>query len=57
LLAEDIDAAARERMGLGEAKRKSGDIENEKEKKEPARKKKKFSTPKGQKKMTSFFMR
>ena len=57
LLAKDIDAAARERMGLGEAKRKSGDIENEKEKKEPARKKKKFSTPKGQKKMTCFFMR
>jgi len=56
IAAKDIDAAARERMGLGEAKRKKED-EGGKKKKEPAPKKKKFSTPKGQKKMTSFFMR
>ena len=58
IAAKDIDAAARERMGLGEAKRKKEDEGGkEKKKKEPAPKKKKFSTPKGQKKMTSFFMR
>ena len=55
---KDIDAAARERMGLGAAKRKNEDEGGrEKKKKEPAAKKKMFSTPKGQKKMTSFFMR
>ena len=57
LIAKDIDAAARERMGLGEAKRKNHEGGEEKKKKEPAPKKKKFSTPKGQKKMTAFFMR
>ena len=57
LIAKDIDAAARERMGLGEAKRKNCEGGEEKKKKEPAPKKKKFSTPKGQKKMTAFFMR
>ena len=57
LIAKDIDAAARERMGLGEAKRKNYEGGEEKKKKEPAPKKKKFSTPKGQKKMTAFFMR
>ena len=59
IASKDIDAAARERMGLGEAKRKKDEEEGgkEKKKKEPAPKKKKFSTPKGQQKMTSFFMR
>ena len=59
IASKDIDAAARERMGLGEVKRKKDEDEGgkEKKKKEPAPKKKKFTTPKGQKKMTSFFMR
>lgn len=57
-LAKDVDAAAREKMGLKPledvtAKRKAT---KEDKPKQPA-KKKKFSTPKGQKKMTSFFMR
>ena len=56
-LAKDVDAAAREKMGLV-AKRKAGEGEDKEQNrpKQPA-KKKKFSTPKGQKKMTSFFTR
>merc|ERR1712098_391725 len=52
-LTKDVDAAAREKMGL-DPKRKNSD--NDTKKKEPA-KKRKISTPKGQKKLTSFFMR
>ena len=54
-LATDVDAAAREKMGLV-AKRKAWEGEEQNKPKQPA-KKKKFSTPKGQKKMTSFFAR
>lgn len=55
-LAKEVDSLVRDKMGL---KRKKDDVEDkakENKSKQPA-KKKKFSTPKGQKKMTSFFTR
>jgi len=54
-LAKEVDGMVREKMGI---KRKKDDdiIAKENKEKQPL-KKKKFSTPKGQKKMTSFFKR
>ena len=56
-LAKEVDSLVRDKMGL---KRKNDDGQGEKTKenkvKQPA-KKKKFSTPKGQQKLTSFFKR
>merc|ERR1712098_593569 len=48
-LSKEVDAIVREKMGM---KRKNDSSEKEQK---PTAKKKKFSTPKGQKKMTSFF--
>ena len=48
---KEVDQIVREKMGM---KRKNVESDDNKEKKGAA-KKKKFSTPKGQKKLTSFF--
>ena len=53
-LAKEVDGMVREKMGI--KRKKDGDTSKENKEKQPL-KKKKFSTPKGQKKMTSFFKR
>jgi len=52
-LAKEVDSLVRDKMGI-KRKNEDGDKAKENKAKQPA-KKKKFSTPKGQKKMTSFF--
>ena len=52
-LNKEVDAIVREKMGL---KRKGEALDKSPSKSKPV-KKKKFATPKGQKKMTSFFTR
>jgi len=55
-LAKEVDSLVRDKMGLKRKKDEGEDKAKENKVKQPT-KKKKFSTPKGQKKMTSFFTR
>ena len=53
-LSKEVDDAVREKMGMKKMKEDTADTVKPKSK-PPSQKKKKFSTPKGQRKMTSFF--
>jgi len=53
-LSKEVDDAVREKMGMKKKKEDTADTVKPKSK-PPSQKKKKFSTPKGQRKMTSFF--
>jgi len=55
-LAKEVDSLVRDKMGLKRKKDEGEEKAKENKTKQPP-KKKKFSTPKGQKKMTSFFSR